>query len=376
MKSTYHRLIKILSCSLTIAAVLLCCVCVPAQALSNIFYPKDWIDSIEYEGSFIFTRYCFKDAPYISAYNRVSGRTENSSQFVYLSDVYENYVFRIYPLGYPFAPGYDLWNGLIDIRDFKDKAEIDIYGDMAFDIQFAYVGQGDPADGDITVSTTCYVCFYDDEGVSVGYDSVELEFLELGITNKSSDSMSATINPGVDRFEVIIPSRADYMSVCYLMYFNPPVYPNSGLFIEHLTATCDGLYLRVNRNLIAEQSETLKAIDDKIADLNDKADTIISGSDEMQDQAQDAVSDAEDLGNRLDQAIEELEDLEDTSDQFASDTYKDFSSIATDLRSWLATRPWNDFISLVQPIMEFPAMVTILSMLVAFINISILFFGR
>lgn len=124
----------------------------------------------------------------------------------------------------------------------------------------------------------------------------------------------------------------------------------------------------------------------QLGDLNEKSDTLINGTPELQDQADNFLSGAQDLEDQINDAIDELKDLEDLHedlwyyDEYGEKVYyideNGFQGVINHISLFLDEAPWSDMTTLMAPIMEFPPVVTILTVLIAFINISILFFGR
>lgn len=384
MKSTYCRLIKILSCSLAIVAVLLCSVCMPALAASwTTLVPADHISNVYYEGNIRNVVYDFGKTPYV-IYSTTGTTSQSGSFYSSLALPIDGQVgfpinYGVYPLGVYSESNYPLTHhssgGIaIDVSDFKSEAVLSLSTNFHVHVDLGYRSEPITADEPYSIfvswsfmqyssagdylgfldgrSTTYRANLQDVDGyLSFGYDVYNASSFKL----PSSDA--AYIIPLVN-VNVSCVEDADTIHVVAIRFE-----------FEDFTITAD-------TDMLLKESLTLEAIEGELGELNDKADTIISGTDEMVDQSNAALNESQDLEERLDDAIAQLKDIEDISDQFTADNYKNFSEVVDDVRAWLGTRSWTDFISLVQPIMEFPPLIMVLTMLVALINFSVLFFGR
>ena len=300
MKSIY-RLIRILSCALVIATVLLCSIFVPVMAVSNVYQPKDYNSRIEYEGNNEIVYYNFDVAPYFSVLNQANGVATNDYGSVFIENVnsQKRYVFRIYPLGQNFVPGSSISSGVIDIRDFKSKAVFNFEASVNFNIQYAYKLNAAGTTNFYFLSSV-YFCFYDADGgfisqvssSDIRYDVKLISALLEGTGEEYVLDISAPMQ---------IPENAVYMAPCILSYLYPPD-QNADHLITRMDCDTKGFHLFVSKNLLIEQSETLEAI-------NDKADELLTGSDEMQGASDDFSGTADNAQQDMDSALDQLEDL-------------------------------------------------------------------
>lgn len=309
MKSTYRHLFKILSCFLAIAAVLLCSVCVPVNALSNVYRPSDYIKSIEYSGNNEIVYYWFDTTPYFSLKELGTNQSYNGYENMSINGVRseETYVFRVWPLGTGFTPGQSASGGVIDIQDFKKKSVFHLSCVLNLEAQYAYQPM---ADGDTTFHFISYpyVCFYRSDGSFVSQlslSSVQTDITIEDYGNYEDSDYAYALDLTVP---LQIPEGAVYMSPCFITYLYPPD-SHSPHSIGSMEVSCREFVMRADKNLLLAQSETLEAIEDQMDDLNDKADTIISGSDDMQNQAGQMQDNVQNSQQDMDELIGELQDL-------------------------------------------------------------------
>lgn len=382
MKSTYRRLIKILSCSLAIAAVLLCSVCMPALAASwTTLVPADYISSVRYEGNIRKVTYDFGITPvvYYSATGQ-SGYFYNSLDLQIDGQVGFPVSFGVYPLGKYSESNYPLTHrssgGIaIDASDFKSEAVLALSSNFRVEVDLGYRSE---------------YPVYAEESYLIGVSWSFLQFSETGDYLGFLDGGSSTYNARIQDMEDYYVYEYDVHHVSSIKIPSPDVGyivpwasvnlscadDIDGIHVISLSFAFDDFTITTSTDMLLKESLTMEAIEGELGDLNDKADTIINGSDEMQDTADNLFNEQQDLDEQLSNAMAELEDLEDISDQLLADQYTDFYGSIENIADFLVKAPWIDMTNLIEPIMQFTPMATILLMLVAFINISILFFGR
>ena len=384
MKSTYCRLIKILSCSLVIAAVLLCSVCMPALAASwTTLVPADHISNVYYEGNIRNVVYDFGKTPIV--YYSTTGTTSQSGSFYSsLALPIDGQVgfpisYGIYPLGVYSEPTYPLTHhasgGIaIDVSDFKSEAVLSLSTNFHVNVDFGYRSEPINADEPYSIVVSWSFMQYSGAGDYLGFLDGRSTTYRVNLQNV--DDYFAFEYDVYNSSSFKLPS-SDVAYIIPLISVNVSCAEDADtIHVVALRFEFEDFTITTDTDMLLKESLTLEAIEGELGELNDKADTIISGTDEMVDQSNAALNESQDLEDQLDDAIAKLKDIEDISDQFTADNYKNFSAVVEDVRSWLGTRSWTDFISLVQPIMEFPPLIMILTMLVALINFSVLFFGR
>lgn len=377
MKTTYRRLIKILSCSLAIVAVLLCSVCMPVMAASwTTLIPAEHIANTHYEGNYRCVTYEFGTVPLVQANNQ--GYHSNS---VTVDITSSSCSFRAFPLGALWTGGPPLSNSAsgsiaIDASDFRPNAALSVSSQANFELDIDYLTTGEYLTETFSVETRWLFVGYRADGTYCSSIETETIIHPLELQNVPGSpnyvlELPFTMNLAFSGFS----EDVKYLvPLCYVVYRIGT--DNAYISVNTLKFTFDDFSVTTRTDMLLQESLTMQAIDDQLGELNDKADTIINGSDHMQDAADDLLEDQQDLDEQLDNALAELEDLEDISDQLFEDQYTDFYGVLNHIEGFLIKAPWIDMTNLIGPIMEFSPIVTVLTMLVAFINISILFFGR
>lgn len=364
-KYNYKQIIKVMSSFAVIAMVLVAGLTVPVNAaVHDVYYPADWISDVISDGSDVTIRYEFTNRTYISALNRNTNGTTNGYEEIYLWDFTSDYIFRIFPLGRLFTPGSNCTSELIDISDFKKQAVVDLSYNMIFRV---YCNTRAGADGtsELTFITYSYICYFDSDGKFLSYDYNTLQQDVIQLENRDPDGDVYVYNPGTMSLSTRIPDDAVYMAPCYLMYAYPPD-GHSPIFITELDACCGGFRLDVKKNLLIEQSETLKAIEEQLGDLNDKTDTIINGTQEQQEAGQNALDKAEEQEREFDEIMDQLEEYEKI----------DSGSVSSEIQNFVYTDGWLYVKDLLSPLLDWGPTATIMLIVLALVNISVILFGR
>lgn len=380
MNSIYQRLIRILSCFLVIAAVLICCV-LPANAASwTTLLLSDHIENIYYEGNFRCARYSFGKTPFIKLLAGGSTNTGNGSLTVNTGE-YEQFNFSVYPLGVSCTGGPPLSNSnsgsiAIDVSDLRPDASMTVHSSLFMEL-------------DLTVWTfDVNISEYYNLSAIYSFAGYNASGGYLGTVESSGQTFNGHIQDIVESDHQLLElpisvhlSLAGFKEpVAYIVPMCTVVLKltdnNPDIRITSVSMRSDDFSITTRTDMLLKESITMEKIEDQLSDLNDKTDILINGTDEMQDAADNAADQQGELNNQLSDSISELEDLEDISDQFAGDQYTDFFGSIDNISGFLAKAPWTQITYLMAPVMEFSPLTTILIMLVAFIAISILFFGR
>lgn len=365
-KFNYKQIIKVLSSFAVIAMVLVASLTVPANAVTNIFYPKDNILFTKYDGNTETINYYFDTAPYLSLRENSSGNLTQGYNTVSIHGVqyYETYVFRVYPLGESFVPGRNITSSVIDVSDFKSRAVFN----LSCDIEFLASYSCQPfASGDTSFyfRSTAYVCFYDINGTYIDQittGAVRTDVVIEDIGNVEQNNTTFVLNVDIP---LQIPEGAVYMAPCVLSYMYPPDYeaPHS---ISLLTASSNRFIMTADKNLLVENSETLQAIEDQLGDLNDKADTIINGTDDQLNNAQDGSEQVQQNQQEMDDILAQLDDYE----KF------DPTPAMQAIQSFLEEDGWQDVREVIAPVIDWAPTVTIMLIILSLINLSVILFGR
>ena len=365
MKTTYRHLIKIISCSLAITAVLLCSVFVPVKALS-VLKPKDYIHSISLDGNIEKVVYSFDIEPFFSVKNESTGTTTNGIGNVTISPSVSDkpVIFRYYPLGSSFAPGNKNNGSVIDVSDFKKRSVFEFSGSIDFNIDYI-VNNTTSETSSFYFLTSTYICFYDADGNFISQIFSGSERADFTIDIISVDPIQSYASVLNYNFDIQVPDGAVYMAPCVLAYLYPPS-PDAAHYFTSVRTSCHYFILQVNKNLVIEQTETMEAIEDQLGDLNDKADEIISGSDHMNDTADDFSSIAGDAEQEMNNAIDQLDQLPDVD---IGDVDLSFDGLLTD-------KGFSQYSSFFLALSNDSFWVSIMIFVCTFIWVSTLLFGK
>lgn len=332
MKSTYRHLIKILSCSLAIAAVLLCSVCVPAKAASwTSLSLEDHIDMIYYEGNIRCVRYDFGKVPLIQFRNLSTGYTSLSqSGYIRIAPVTdgEGAGFYIFPLGVLSNGGPPLSSGssggiAIDVSDYRNDATVTFSSSIGLNLEIAYDSYDEYLTEDISVSLQWAFTGYNSSGGYCGTHSTTTTSYDITLQDVRETyiyDLPMSLNLDLEAFSESI---AYIVPVCFVTF--KITKNDSDILINNLELEFKDFSLISRTDMLLSQSETLNAIENQLSDLNDtaeninselgdlndKADEMITGSDEMQDAADDFSGVAGDAQQNMDAALDQLDELPD-----------------------------------------------------------------
>lgn len=339
----------------------------PAFAeVRDIFYPKDYIYSYDFDGINASVVYFFDTTPLLSVLDRGSGNSLSNLGSVSVSNLSSpSYVFRAFPLGLFNNPTQDDPSGVVDVTDFKSKAVFDLSGVLTFDVQYAYYGTA-AYESLAYFNTYTYVSFYDELGgfISSKQSDVHRHDLEFSIPENGDEKIGFAIPLDV-KFSLDIPDNAVYMMPCILSYFYPPT-DEMGHFITDVTASTNDFIIQAEKNVVIENSETMNAIKDKLGDLNNKVDTIVNGTPEQNQIAQEN-------SELLEEYQTEMDDIFHRLDQF---DHVDTASAMGAIQNFIDEDGWKDVRELISPILDWEHTVTIMLIVLSLINLSIILFGR
>lgn len=306
MKTTYHRLIKILSCSLAIAAVLLCSVCVPAKAVNNVLYVWDYLaDSYEENGLLCYS-FNFQDIP--TYYTLVRSDPDNPSVegfpplSINATPGTDWVQVHAWPLGVRNWPGLACNGGVIAVSDFNRFISVDLSASGS--LVFLYSGTITSAAYQFQVKSYWQMLYYDSEGKYLG--SQRTEDIDKTVTYYAPVTDIPIQGLGV-HMDLELPEGTAYF--CPLLKSQLYLPDQGSDFVYRVDSSFDGFHLGCSASSVMQNTETLMRIEEQLGDLNSKADTIISGSDEMQDAADDFSDTADNAQQDMDSALEELEEL-------------------------------------------------------------------
>lgn len=369
MNKTLRSILKITTSLLTVCMVILATCAAPALALSadGNYRLYDYVTSNQVVDGQRLINFRIPGEPLFC----VTREREGGVIYLYNGDSwsplpYESKAtFRVYPLGVQKATGQNATQGLLDISDLKRTGYLSIEVEMQFDIQWSMSSPSLYG----TFNSFWGIHFYDENGkyISTFDTAAQRVNVEFSSMVDSYVPVKVSVHTG-------FPENAYYCLPYMVSALTFPVAGSggeigSGGYITSIGVHCSPFSLDIAFDQILYDSLTYERIAEELGELNDKADVIINGSEDMQDKADEITNEGQDLDEQLDAALEDLEELEENSGQ-------DLSAPIQSISDFLRDGSWFSIIDLIKPIMDFPPLATILTILVAFINISILFFGR
>ena len=298
MKPTYRHLIKILSCSLAIIAVLLCSMYVPVKAAApKVLDPMDYLSSVTHDGYGRSTYFMdIWDNPIYMAYNESTlVSTYHGGLDWGLDTSYSFYRLSVSPVGATSFTSNP--EALINVSDFKTSAVLELKYSPQFRV---YVYNAGNSDLTYTVKSNVVLYWYDKD----------FKFL----SSSSSGTMTNTGYYGQPDFiwtcdltnDMVIPENACYMVPRYTISF---YHPTSGYIYRIQNTEYQNFTIMVRKDDVIENSITMQRMEGKIDDLHDKADELLTGSDEMQGASDDFSGTADNAQQDMDSALDQLEEL-------------------------------------------------------------------
>lgn len=293
MNTTIRTLLKIFSCSLAIAAVILCSICVPTYATPVVLEPLNYANGMSQttEGTTLYS-FRFKGSPYYECYNGSTLDYVNHGSLYWEPDTSsETYRISVSPLGNTTYDG-----TVIDVRDFKTGAVLDVtfHALMHFDLN---------SQGSTTLTYTAR------SQMTLYWFDKDFNFIKsenCGVIEKSFTYGNIDAWLLQNSFDMEILEEAAYVSPRFLTQ----IYRPSAGAVTRVKSTDDPvLDVSVEKDDVNAESMLLENIEKQLDDLNDKADTIISGSDHMQEDVDNFTSDTQDTEEVMNRLVGELEEL-------------------------------------------------------------------
>lgn len=371
-KFNYKQIIKVLSSFAVITVVLLASFVLPVHAASwTTVVPANHIKETSLEGNVRKVTYDFGIPP-LCFYQctGASGSFYTSTSIPLDHDVYPPINFGIYPLGKYAEAGYNLSSSgsgqiAIDVSDFKSEAILKLGTKFHITLDLFYFSVPNSYTSEpYTLSANWSFMCYNSSG----------EF--LGFFDASSDFKNFVLQDTDTEYTYVI----EFEPYCYMSvpsddvkYVIPLISVDllrgtytGNIDLRNLTFSFDNFTLSVSTDMLLKESLTLQAIEDELADLNDKADTIINGTQEQQQDGQNAVDKSDELDREFDEIMDQLEDYEKI----------DTSSVSSVIQDFVYTDGWLYIKDLLSPVLNWnPYIVTILVVL-ALVNLSVILFGR
>lgn len=351
--------------------VLVASLTIPANAASWItLVPAEHISSTHYEGNIRLVTYDFGRVPLIAINEGTTWK--GTAQLIPTYGATQNQLFYVYPLGFKVTSGpslsYNSSNVAIDISDFKPTAALTASSSLflEFDVNYSSYSQYLDEGYSLTVKWS-----FNGYNASGGY---------IGAVEQTSYSEIGTLQDVMgEQYRVEIPinmtispmsfsETARYViPVCTVQYTTYEDEPD--INIDYWRLSCEDFTITTRTDMLLQNSLSLQAIENQLGDLNDKADTIINGSDEMNQDAQHSsglAQDQQEEANRVEDLEKEYLDDFDASSEILNDKVTDF----------VDGTGFNQLTALVAPIMNWEHSGLIMLLVIAFINMSVIMFGR
>lgn len=336
--------------------------------------PADHILETHLDGNVRIVTYSFGTDP-LGFYN-YSGQTGTFISSVSLPIVPEYQppiTYGIYPLGKYCEGGYSLNSGssggiAIDVTDFKKDAILDISSRFYVDLLLGHGSTaGSNADEHYTIGVVWSFFTYASNGDFLGYHDTSSASYAFTIQDEGGFNIYAyDINQ-------ICPLSAFHDDVTYIVPIINVTLTRiddpEGVDVRSVYFTFEDFTLSVGTDMLLEQSLTLEAIESELGELNDKTDTIIDGTDGMNEQIDDMSGVVQDQ----DEQLELVEDVEKEYLDAWSETNETYNNV---ILNFLKGKGWVQLGLLLKPILTWEHSVTIMVLVVAFVNLSVIFFGR
>ena len=363
MKPTYRHLIKILSCSLAIAAVLLASMFVPVNAVDNVLYVWDYLTDYYEENGVLNYSFSFQDIP--TYYTLVRSDTDNSVSEGYPpisigSSPATTWVqVHAWPLGVRNWPNSVCNGGVIAVSDFNRFMSVELSATGS--LFFLYSGTTSGAAYQFTVKSYWTMNYYDAAGNYLGYDNSGTEEKTITYYTPVTEIPVQSLGAYMD---LELPEEAAYF--CPMLKSQLYLPDQGGDFVYEVKSSFDGFTLGCSASSVMQNTETLMRIEEQLGDLNGKADTIISGSDEMQDAADDFSGTADNAQPDMDAALDRLEELPEAN---ADDVDLTFAGLTND-------KGFKQYSNFFMTLAEDTLWINMMIIVCSFIWVSTLLYGK
>lgn len=349
---------------------------VPVHAAAwTALVPAEHIDNMHYEGNIRCVTYDFGTSAYIQY--RLQGESGNfyDTKVIQIdhSVTFPAY-FYIYPFGKYCTGGPPLSNvgsgGIaIDVTDFRSDAVLDIYTNFTINLDLGYDSATDAQ--------------YDNEYYNV---SVEWTFHRYN----ASGSYLGTIDSGSTFVNLYLQDSPEYYVYdCSVGAYCPLSHPsdtvayivptasvtltctgeNDNIDVRSLSFAFDDFTLSTRTDMLLKESKTLEAIEEQLGGLNDKTDVIINGTPEINDKIENME---DDVTNQKD----DMHIVEDAEKEYLDQWEESNNEFKNKILTFLQGAGWVQLADLLSPFMNWSSLTTIMVMVVAFVNLSVILFGR
>lgn len=350
MKITYRHLIKIFSCSVVICTVILCSIFVPANAATVVLLPLDYANGMSQtsDGTTLYN-FRFKLPPYFECFNGSTlAHTATGTLDWQCEPNYDFYRISISPLGNT------VYNGtVIDVSDFKTGAVLDVTFNALLQVDIRSEGSSSLT----YIARSQMLLYWFDKDMNL-IKTENTGAVEKSFTHGDVDAWLLQ-----NSYDMSILDEAAYVSPRFVTQIYRP---DSGDIITVKSTDTLWLSVVVEKDDVNAESMLLENIEKQLDDLNDKADTIISGSDSMQEDVDNFSSDTQITEEAMDELMDELVDLPQV----------DMNDIDLSLDGLLEEKGFKNYSHFFLTLSKNEVWVSMMIIVCTFIWVSTLLYGR
>lgn len=351
--------------------VLVASLTIPASAVSwTVLSPVDYISDTYYEGNIRNVVFDFDRTPYIQCYyNGRSLSSYGSIRWVDTDGVGPAARLSVFPLGAYSAGGPPLSNSssgaiAIDITDCRPNAALTLSSKFAVQLDLNYDAYDQYIDETFVVSGYWSFQTYSESGSYLGTVSSS-QFSEFIRLQDVDENYTFHLPLDLNLIVSELPTTRVYL-VPILSVNLALVEDAANIVVNYAEFLCYDFTISTQTDMLLEESLTLRAIDGKLGDLNDKADTIINGTQEQQEAGQNALDKAEEQEREFDEIMDQLEEYEKI----------DSGSVSAVIQEFVYSNGWLYVKDLLSPLLDWGPTATIMLIVLALVNISVILFGR
>ena len=297
------RSCKTASAVICIILALFCCMAPKAYAASwTTLVPADYIADTYYTGNFRHVVIDFERTPLVSyGVGATTGTAMGSASVMGPLEGSSIFTYSIYPLGVRNVGGPPLTNSAsgaiaIDASDLKPSAAFSVIADFGVEVDISHWSEKQDLSELVNVSVTWNFSAYSSTGTYLGSIErhsenrvVQLLDYDHGVSfvYNVPVNLAFSLSEITEKVAYIVPVGQVKVS---LALDDPAIY------IDYIKMTSDGFSLTTRTDMLLQDSQTLKAIEDQLGEVNDKLDQIIDQPDsEKQEALEDGNSYVEDL---------------------------------------------------------------------------------
>ena len=344
--------------------VLVASLTIPAKAVNNVLYVWDYLSDYYEENGVLNYSFSFQDIPsYYTLVDDTGDFAEGYPPLSLSSTPAQTWVqVHAWPLGVRNWPGVSCSGGVIAVSDFNRFVTVDL--SCTGSLFFLYSGTTSGKSYQFQIKSYWQMLYYDADGNYLGNDiseTVEKNVVyDAPVTDVDVHAFGASM-------DLEMPEETAYF--CPLLKTQLYFHSQGSDFVYKVGSSFDGFTIGCAASSVMQNTETLMRIEEQMDELNDKADTLINGTPEMNQDALDAAGFAQDQqeeANRIEELEKEYLDDFEQSSHVLNDQVTDF----------VDGTGFNQLTALVTPVVNWEHSSLLFMMVIAFINMSVILFGR